>query len=81
MPYCKKFIDVALPGTGPLRFIEAKGRVKGTETLTMSKNEVLTGLNKPDDFILATAASPTRSESKESAIHKSTSRRSKEKKR
>jgi hypothetical protein len=50
MPYCKKFIDVALPGTGPLRFIEAKGRVKGTETLTISKNEVLTGLNKPDEL-------------------------------
>jgi len=35
------------------RFIEAKGRIKGAETVTISKNEVLTVLYKPDEFILA----------------------------
>lgn len=36
-----------------LRFIEVKGRAKGADTVTVSKNEILTGFNKPDDFILA----------------------------
>jgi hypothetical protein len=36
-----------------LRFIEVKGRVAGAETVTVTKNEILTALNKPDDFILA----------------------------
>ena len=38
---------------GHLRFIEVKGRVKGASTVTVSKNEILTGLNKPDSYILA----------------------------
>jgi superfamily II DNA or RNA helicase len=46
-------IESAVPGTGRLRFIEVKGREAGAETVTVSKNEVLTALNKPDDFILA----------------------------
>ena len=46
-------IESAIPGTGRLRFIEVKGRVKGADTVTISRNEILTGLNKPDDFILA----------------------------
>jgi len=41
------------PCTGRLRFIEVKGRVAGAETLTVTKNEILTSLNKPDDYILA----------------------------
>lgn len=36
-----------------LRFIEVKGRVKGADTVTITKNEILTALNKPDQFILA----------------------------
>ena len=36
-----------------LRFIEVKGRIKGAETVTVSKNEILTALNKPEEFILA----------------------------
>ncbi|MCC8029492.1 MAG: DUF3883 domain-containing protein [Lachnospiraceae bacterium] len=36
-----------------LRFIEVKGRAKGSTTVTVSKNEILTALNKPDEFILA----------------------------
>jgi superfamily II DNA or RNA helicase len=38
---------------GRLRFIEVKGRVSGAETVTVTRNEILTSLNKPDDFILA----------------------------
>lgn len=38
---------------GRLRFIEVKGRVAGAGTVTVTKNEILTALNKPDDFILA----------------------------
>ena len=38
---------------GCLRFIEVKGRAKGATTITVSKNEILTGLNRPDEFILA----------------------------
>ena len=40
-------------GTGKLRFIEVKGRISGATTITVSKNEILAGLNKPDDFYLA----------------------------
>lgn len=38
---------------GKLRFIEVKGRQKGSDTVTVTKNEILTALNKPEDFILA----------------------------
>lgn len=41
------------PEAHALRFIEVKGRVKGATTVTVSKNEILTALNKPDEFILA----------------------------
>lgn len=33
--------------------IEVKGRRKGATTVTVSKNEILTALNKPEEFILA----------------------------
>jgi hypothetical protein len=46
-------IESRVPGTGKLRFIEVKGRVSGVDTVTVTKNEILTSLNKPDDFILA----------------------------
>jgi superfamily II DNA or RNA helicase len=36
-----------------LRFIEVKGRAKGADTVTVSKNEILTAFNKPDEYILA----------------------------
>jgi hypothetical protein len=48
-------IESAVPGSGRLRFIEVKGRVNGAATVTITKNEVLTALNKPDDFVLAIA--------------------------
>lgn len=46
-------IESRAPTTGRLRFIEVKGRVAGAETVTVTKNEILYSLNKPDDFILA----------------------------
>ena len=46
-------IESRVPGTGKLRFIEVKGRDSDAETVTVTKNEILYSLNKPDDFILA----------------------------
>lgn len=46
-------IESHVPGTGKLRFLEVKGRVTGADTITVTKNEILYSLNKPDDFILA----------------------------
>lgn len=40
-------------GEYTLRFIEVKGRAKGALTVTVSKNEILTALNRPEEFILA----------------------------
>ena len=41
------------PRTSSLRFIEVKGRAEGQDTVTISRNEILTGLNTPEAFILA----------------------------
>ena len=46
-------IESAIPGTGRLLFLEVKGRAAGARTVTITKNEILTALNKPDEFILA----------------------------
>lgn len=46
-------IESRVPGTGKLRFLEVKGRVSGAETITVTRNEILYSLNKPEDFILA----------------------------
>ena len=46
-------IESRVPDTGRLRFIEVKGRASGAATITVTKNEILYSLNKPDDFILA----------------------------
>ena len=45
-------IESRVPGTGKLRFIEVKGRVSGASTVTVTRNEILYSLNKPEDFIL-----------------------------
>jgi len=45
-------IESKIPGTGKLRFIEVKGRVSGAATITVTRNEILYSLNKPEDFIL-----------------------------
>src|SRR5690606_8013774 len=41
--------------TGNLRFIEVKGRKKDATTVTITKNEIIYGLNLPEQFILALA--------------------------
>src|SRR5208283_5570183 len=46
-------VESRVPGTGKLRFIEVKGRVTGADTITVTRNEILYSLNKPEDFILA----------------------------
>lgn len=46
-------IESSIPDSGRLRFIEVKGRVSGAATITVTRNEILYSLNKPDDFILA----------------------------
>ena len=46
-------IESRVPGTGKLRFVEVKGRVSGAPTITVTRNEILYSLNKPEDFILA----------------------------
>ncbi len=53
-------IESRNPKTGGLRFIEVKGRVSGAATITVTKNEILYSLNKPEDFILASFCSETR---------------------
>jgi len=50
---CGYDIESRILGTGKLRFLEVKGRVIGAKTVTVTKNEILTALNKPDEFILA----------------------------
>lgn len=45
-----KAIDGKLP---PSRHIEVKGRAKGQTTITVTRNEILYGLNQQDKFILA----------------------------
>jgi superfamily II DNA or RNA helicase len=46
-------VESAIPNSGLLRFLEVKGRARGAKTVTITKNEILTGLNKPEQFILA----------------------------
>jgi hypothetical protein len=46
-------IESQVPGTGRLRFLEVKGRVADADTVTVTRNEILYSLNKPEDFILA----------------------------
>jgi hypothetical protein len=46
-------VESRIPGTGKLRFLEVKGRAVGADTVTITRNEIMTALNKPEDFILA----------------------------
>jgi len=46
-------VESRVPGTGKLRLIEVKGRITGAESITVTRNEILYSLNKPDDYILA----------------------------
>jgi superfamily II DNA or RNA helicase len=55
---CGYDIESQEPATGHLRFIEVKGRIAGAKTVTVTKNEVLTALNKPENFLLALVSVP-----------------------
>jgi len=50
---CGYDVESKIAEKGCLRFIEVKGRIAGAKTVTVTKNEILTALNKPHDFILA----------------------------
>ena len=41
------------PRTKKQRFIEVKGRIEGATSIMVTRNEIITCLNKPDDYILA----------------------------
>ncbi|MGH9305975.1 MAG: helicase-related protein [Acidimicrobiales bacterium] len=43
----------SIDGEGHLLFIEVKGRIEGATTVTVTRNEILTGLNAADRYILA----------------------------
>lgn len=55
MPHNNPGFDVKSkdPATGRLLFIEVKGRVEDATTVTVSKNEIITGLNEKENFRLA----------------------------
>ena len=50
---CGYDVESRDPARQRLRFIEVKGRVTGADTVTCTKNEILTALNEPDRFLLA----------------------------
>jgi hypothetical protein len=50
---CGYDVESSIIEGGRLRMIEVKGRAEGANTVTVTKNEILVGLNKPEDFILA----------------------------
>ena len=56
---CGYDIESLNPETGHLRFLEVKGRIEGADTVTVTKNEILTALNKEDNYILALVQVPT----------------------
>ncbi|MGH8994445.1 MAG: helicase-related protein [Acidimicrobiales bacterium] len=54
MPHNNPGYDIeSKAGWGELLFVEVKGRVVGARTVTITRNEILTGLNKGDHFVLA----------------------------
>ena len=55
---CGYDIESVNSQTGQLRFIEVKGRIEGATTVTVTKNEILAALNKPEKFILALVQVP-----------------------
>jgi len=59
---CGYDIESRVAGTAgqpsQVRFIEVKGRIEGAETVTVTKNEILTALNKPENFVLALVQVP-----------------------
>jgi hypothetical protein len=50
---CGYDIESRDPASGHLLFIEVKGRHSEADHVTVTRNEILTGLNKPDAWVLA----------------------------
>jgi SNF2 family DNA or RNA helicase len=59
---CGYDVESLVPETGRLRFIEVKGRIEGARTVFVTRNEILTALNKPESYILALVQVPTSEE-------------------
>lgn len=55
---CGYDVESQIPESGRLQFIEVKGRLVGAETVTVTKNEILTALNTAENFILALVEVP-----------------------
>ena len=55
---CGYDIESHVPAEGRLRFLEVKGRIQGATSVTVTKNEILTALNKPEAWILALVEVP-----------------------
>ncbi len=54
MPHNNPGYDIrSVDADGHLLFIEVKGRITGSETVTVTRNEILTGLNAAQQYILA----------------------------
>jgi superfamily II DNA or RNA helicase len=55
MPHANPGYDIESldPATGRLYFLEVKGKAAGKTIITVSRTQILTALNKPDEFILA----------------------------
>ncbi len=55
MPHSNPGYDIESldPATGKLYFIEVKGKASNKTVVTVSRTQILTALNKPDEFILA----------------------------
>jgi hypothetical protein len=49
---CGYDVESRTPG-GDLRFVEVKARVQDADTITVTRNEIITGLNDPQRFYLA----------------------------
>ena len=45
-------IESRIPATGRLRCIKVKGRVHSADTITVTRNEILYSMNKPEDYRL-----------------------------
>src|SRR5204863_1114223 len=46
---CGYDVESRITGSGKLRFIEVKGRIQGAKDVTITRNEILTAFNKPED--------------------------------
>jgi superfamily II DNA or RNA helicase len=70
---CGWDIESRIPNSPHLRLIEVKGRIEGAGTVTVTKNEILAGLNRPESFILAIVQVPKSEEFPEGDVFRARS--------